>query len=527
VQAIDGRTPRVTTPGIAQITPEGNALRGALDALPVGIALFDAQGRPTVVNRAARDILGPLAESDLESWGKTVPFTTHTGRPIPEEEIPPLLTLQDGQARRDVELVLRPPTGPARDILLSSEAVLDPTDHVQMITVSVTALDQVRKGEALAHRAARTEAVAAIAHNLAGPFNDVMTALCGYLNLALERLSPSHPVHAIVTEARASSRQAALLANRLTAFGAQEIPAPKITRLDRWLSENEMPLRRLAGDHIKLQPVFGTDAVTVSVDPRLLEQIVTNLVANARDAMEHGGTLMVEAKETEIDPALAPLLGAAHPGRYGVLVIADTVGGMEQRVLPKVFEPFFSTKKGALGLGLATADRLVRLQGGFLRVENRHGQGSAFHVHLPIVEVPEEAEGAEAPPPNALERHLRVLVVEDDVMLRGLLRAVLESEGMEVVEAPTADAAAHLAEASRERIDLLISDVILPGESGDILAARLKARDPHLRVLLMSGCSDVARLATLLGEGTPFLPKPFSPDALRACLRDLFHPVAA
>ncbi len=506
---------------------EDNGLRGALDAVPVGIAVFDAAGRPTSVNRAAREVLGDLAVLPLDAWGHKARFTTHDGEPVALDLLPPLATLADGQPRRGAEIIVHGPAQASTEVLMSSEAVLDPTGLVVRVSLAITVLNQVRLGEESARRAAKVEAVATVARNLAGPYNDALTAIRGFCELALERLGPEHPVHGIVSEIRDAGRRAAVLTGRLLAFGAQEIPAPRTLRLERWLHEHEARIRDLAGHHIVVETKSEEGLGGVRVDPHLLEQIVVNLVANARDAMDGGGRLTIETKSVEIDPSLAPLLGADRPGRYGVVSIADTGGGMEDRVLPQVFVPFFTTKPGALGLGLATVDRLVRRQGGFLRVENRHGQGSTFHVHLPEVEAPVEVEDAGSRSIGWTGDHpLRVLIVEDDVVLRELLREVLEGEEMELLVASTATAASRIVEEANGCIDVLISDVVLPGESGDRLARRLLERCPDLRVLMISGCSDAARLAEVLGEQTPFLPKPFTPEALRSRLRDMLFVAA-
>lgn len=511
------------------IRPDGNVsgwgvdgmLRGALDTIPVGIARFDGEGRPTVVNRTAREVLGDLAGLPLEAWGHKARFTTHDGSPVVLEDLPPLATLGDGQPRRNVELILHGPGGASTEVLMSAEAVLDPAGAVNHVSCAITVLDQLRLGEEGMRRAAKVEAVATVAHNLAGPYNDVLTAVRGYCELALERLDPGEPLHPVVAAIREAGRRAAVLTARLLAFGAQEVPRPETLRLDAWFRRHEPAVRELVGDRVQLEERADPEAGWVRVDPALLEQVLLNLVNNALEAMPGGGSLTIQTHQVEIDPMLAPLLGADRPGRYGVLAITDTGGGMEDRDLPNVFVPFFSTKPGSLGLGLATVDRLVRRQGGFLRVENRRGQGSTFHVHFPLVDAPAAVEDLDAPFGLGCERRLKVLIVEDDVVIRDLLEEVLDGEDMEVLKASSASEALRRVEEADGPIDLLISDVVLPGESGDVLARRLRAQRPDLRVLLMSGCSDAARLAEALDEDTPFLPKPFTPEALRSRLRDL------
>ncbi|MFV1959543.1 MAG: response regulator, partial [Planctomycetota bacterium] len=368
------------------------------------------------------------------------------------------------------------------------------------------------------------------AASLAGPFNDTLTAISGYCDLASSRLDRSDPVRHVVAEIQQAGDRAAMLTGRLLAHAEREVPVPQVLELDAWLTSHVTTLRSLVGDHLRLEVHPDAEGVAIRVDPHLLEQVLSDLIANARQAMGEEGALRLATSRIELDPDLAALLGAGCAGPHGVLSIHDSGGGMEERILPKIFEPFFTTKPGALGLGLTTVDRLVRSQGGHVRVESRWGEGSTFHVHFPLVESPGKA-AADAPSSGEMPEpgpRRRVLLVEDDAVVRDLVREVLEMLHFHVLEARSGTEGLEIAEARTEPLDLLISDIVLPGITGDTLARRIRARQPHLPVLLMSGCSDGDLLARALeDETTAFLPKPFAPEALRAKIRDVLGPAVS
>ncbi len=508
------------------------ALRGVLDTIPVGVVLLDPEGVPRLVNRAGREVLGDLASTPLARWVEHARIVRPDGTPASREDLPPWSTLVDRKPRREVELIVRRPTGTPTPALFASEAVLDPEGRVLEVACSITPIPDARRRDEAARNGLRMQAIGTLARGLAGPMNDVLTAIQGYCELARSRLDRSDPVHHVVAEIQQAGARATLLTGRLLAHGEREVPTPVVLDLDHWLARHLTTLRCLVGDHIDVDAHPGADGVRVQADPALLEQVISDLVANAREAMDDGGHLSVRTQQVRIDPDLAPLLGAEHAGDYGVISVRDTGTGMDERILPQIFLPFFTTKSGALGLGLSTVERLVRAQGGFVRVESRRGTGTTFHVHLPSVAVPAAVETGPANGGEALhlelDRPIRALLVEDDVVVRELVHEVLEMQHVEVVDANTATDALAFAERDARGFDLLISDVVLPGIGGDALARRLQTSRPGLRVLLMSGCSDAERLTHALeGELTAFLPKPFSPEALLRKIQVVLAPPLA
>ncbi len=500
------------------------ALRGILDTVPVGIALFDPAGTPRLVNRTGRDVLGDLASAPLTRWADQRRITLPGGEAATVEDLPVWATLQDGQPRREVALNVRSPDGRVMPVLLSTEAVLDPSGSIQQVACSLTPIHTMQDRDAESRRTLKQEAIRSLATSLAGPFNDVLTAIAGHCDLAQARLDGSEPLKKILGDIQQAGARAAVLTGRLLAHGEREVARPRVLEVDAWLTTHFTALRALAGEHLDVELTPAASGACVEVDPDLLEQILGNLVANAREACGDQGTIRVETTQVQIDPVLAPLLGATEAGGYGVVTVRDTGGGMEERLLKRIFEPFFTTKQGALGLGLTTVERLVRSQGGHIRVENRCGEQIAFHLHFPISQAGAVAEsvGEALPVESRQTEPLHVLLVEDDAVVRDLVHQVLELEHLDVHEARTTADAIRAIEDEGRRIDLLISDVVLPGEGGGFIAQRAREVHPDIRVLMMSGCSDQARLGHALAHrSNAFLAKPFTPDGLRRALRSV------
>ena len=506
------------------------ALRGILDTVPVGIALFGPAGTPRLVNRTAREILGDLASAPLARWADHRRITLPDGSAATVEDLPPWATLKDGQPRREVALNVRSPDGRTVPVLASTEAVFEPDGGIQQVACSLTPVHTVREQERENRRLLKQEAICSLATSLAGPFNDVLTAITGHCELARARVPACDPLAQILADIQQAGERAAALTGRLLAHGEREVARPRVLELDAWLTTHFTALSALAGEHLDVELAPGAPDVCLEVDPDLLEQILAALVTNAREACGDHGTIGVETALVQIDPDLAPLLGATEAGGYGVITVRDSGGGMEEPLLKRIFEPFFTTKEHALGLGLTTVERLVRAQGGHVRIENRRGEQVAFHVHFPITDAAAGAEGAgEALPVTSTEEEpLQVLLVEDDAVVRDLVHQVLELEHLDVHEARTTADAIRAIEDGGRRIDLLISDVVLPGEGGGAIAERARELHPDVRVLMMSGCSDAERLGRALAhEANAFLAKPFTPEGLRRALRTVLASAAS
>ncbi|MBN9522390.1 response regulator [bacterium] len=371
------------------------------------------------------------------------------------------------------------------------------------------------------HQAQKMEAVGQLAGGVAHDFNNLLTVINGYADLLLQGLPPGDPARELLGEIHKAGERSAGLTRQLLAFSRQQVLAPRVLDLNAVVADTASLLRRVIGEDVKLATAPGRGLWPVKADPGQVEQVLLNLAVNARDAMPTGGRLTIETADVELDESYAAGRPDARPGPHVLLAVSDTGHGMPPEVLARIFEPFFTTKgvgKGT-GLGLATVYGIVKQSGGHVGVYSEVGVGTTFKVYLPRAE--SGPGGGTAPPrPPAPPRGTEtVLVVEDEDAVRALTRHVLRHAGYVVVEAADAGAAARAAE-GRE-IDLLVTDVVMPGLGGRELAERLRASRPGLKVLYLSGYTDDAVVRHgVLHERVHFLQKPFTPAALAWKVRE-------
>jgi two-component system cell cycle sensor histidine kinase/response regulator CckA len=381
-------------------------------------------------------------------------------------------------------------------------------------------------------QAQKMEAVGQLAGGVAHDFNNLLTAITGYSEFALGRLDDgSEKVRSNINEIKKAAERASALTRQLLAFSRKQILQPKLIRPDELVAGLDDLLRRLIGKHIEILTVSRPGLGFVRVDPGQLEQVVVNLAVNARDAMPDGGRLTIETANVDLDELDARAHEGALPGPYVTVAVQDTGDGIDAAALPRIFEPFFTTKeqgKGT-GLGLATVYGIVQQSGGFLAVDSDTGAGSSFRVYLPRLdgEAPAAAVEAEADATLA-EGSETVLLVEDEAIVRDLLREILETTGYRVLEAVDGVDALALADAHTEAIDLLLTDVVMPKMSGRDLAERFREVRPDTKVLYTSGYTDGAIAEHgVLAPGTEFLQKPFSFAELTQKVRSVLDAAAA
>ncbi|MBI2939527.1 MAG: response regulator [Chloroflexi bacterium] len=394
--------------------------------------------------------------------------------------------------------------------------------HFIGITEDVT---RQRSLEEQVRQSQKMDAIGRLAGGVAHDFNNMLTLVNGYSELLLAELGPSHPLRMWVEEIARAGERASTLTHQLLAFSRQEVVSPQDLDLDVVIAEVEKMLRRLIGEDVELVTRLRSSPALVRADRGHLEQVVMNLAVNARDAMPRGGTLAIETAHVEIDEAQAQRRVDARPGPHVVLTVSDTGHGMTPEVLAHLFEPFFTTKeKGkGTGLGLSTVYGIVKQSGGHLEVESKPEQGTTFRICLPRLERPvASAVGEQAPRPKRVGGSETILVVEDEDLVRSLVRQTLEAEGYTVLEAPDGEEALRQSEQYPGRIDLLIADVVMPRMSGREVVERLGPQRPETRVLSMSGYTDdtVVRHGALAAD-IPFLQKPFSPAALLKKVREV------
>jgi two-component system, cell cycle sensor histidine kinase and response regulator CckA len=311
----------------------------------------------------------------------------------------------------------------------------------------------------------------------------------------------------------------------LLAFGRKQVLQPKSLDLNAIVEGLDKLLNRLMGAHIEMITLCGTDIGTVKADPSQIEQVIMNLVVNARDAMPNGGRLTIETSNVDLDANYARDHATVRPGQYVMLAVSDTGVGMDQETQAHIFEPFYTTKGGSrgTGLGLSTVYGIVKQSGGYIWVYSEPRKGTTFKVYLPSVEEP-----AATVPAAAEDRVVdrkgteTILLVEDEKAVRDLARSILAGQGYSVLVAESAAHAEDLAANGSREVHLLLTDVVMPGVSGRELARRITARDAKTRVLFMSGYTDnVIARGGVLEAGVSFLQKPFTPRALTQKVREV------
>jgi CheY-like chemotaxis protein len=368
--------------------------------------------------------------------------------------------------------------------------------------------------------AQKMEAIGRLAGGVAHDFNNLLTAIGGYAGLILDELAPEHPLRSDVQQIVSASDRAAGLTRQLLAFGRRQVIQPRPLRLDGVVLDMDKLLRRIIGEDIDLVTLVQPGVGEAMADPSQFEQVVLNLAINARDAMPEGGKLTLEVGSAVVgreSPQLAP-------GAYVVLSVSDTGCGMDADTRARVFEPFFTTKEvgQGTGLGLATVYGVVKQHGGHVTCYSEVGHGSVFRVYLPRTD--RDTPVSDTPPQHAPAAVgcETVLLVEDEAAVRLLTQRVLTQQGYQVLVASDPLAALSLAETEGHRLDLLLTDVVMPHLSGRELAERLRASRPELRVLFMSGYTDDAVFRHgELGPGSAFIHKPFTPTALGHKLREV------
>ncbi len=369
----------------------------------------------------------------------------------------------------------------------------------------------------------KMEAIGRLAGGVAHDFNNLLSIVLGYTAIVLDdpALPPSLASH--LGEVRHAGQRAAELTRQLLAFSRKQVLEPRIIDLNERLVALERMLTRLIGEDIELVVQRAPRLGMVRVDPALFEQAVMNLVVNARDAMPHGGRLTIETAACEVGAEEVETHLEASPGPHVVLSVSDTGIGMDKATLARIYEPFFTTKPlgRGTGLGLPMVYGLVRQSGGHMRVRTRPGQGTTFAIYLPRCE--QQATSSEhaedrAPVEGGGET---VLLVEDEALVRRLAARILRSRGYRVLEAADMGQALSLEAACDDRIDLLLSDVMLPRGSGPQLARKVAERRPGTAVLFMSGYSEETKADHGIVNAANFVQKPITPEALLAKVREV------
>ena len=433
--------------------------------------------------------------------------------------------LHENKGLRDVEAQISTKTGELRDTLVSIECLAiadEPHLLVMMLDVSerLNLENQLRQAQ-------KMEAIGQLAAGVAHDFNNLLTIIQGHASLQLGM--PGHSIDAVdsLQEITRAAERAADLTRQLLAFSRRQIIRPRVLDVNSLIGGLTAMLRRLIGEQVSLRCTLPDRLPAVWADPTGVEQIVLNLTINARDAMPKGGQIVIETGTTVFTPADAGKNPEIAPGEYVCLSVADTGTGMDAATRSRIFEPFFTTKavdKGT-GMGLATVYGITKQHEGWIDVATELGHGSTFRVFLPVTHLPAEIVEPEFFIPEPTLREYTILVVEDDEAVRNLVTEVLIHHQYRVLEAEHAEAAMEVWKEHGPKIDLLLTDVIMPGANGLELAERLLADRPELKVIYTSGySSELFGSSMPLQEGRNYLPKPYLSAKLTAIVRAALEP---
>jgi signal transduction histidine kinase len=372
-------------------------------------------------------------------------------------------------------------------------------------------------------QAQKVEAIGRLAGGIAHDFNNLLTGILSYSDLILQELRPNDPIRADVEQIRDAGQRAAGLTRQLLAFSRRQVLHPQVVSLSTMVTELEPMLQRLLGTGARLEVELDPELGKVLADPAQMEQALVNLLLNAREAMPQGGLLRIVTSNVEPEPSSWQQENGNPAGAFVSLTVSDSGVGMDAATRSRMFEPFFTTKRTASGrgLGLSTVHGIVEQSGGQIAVESEPGQGTTFTIYLPRYWGPEAGIGtAEQRLPQVGTETL--LLVEDEAAVRASVRRLLEWHGYTVLEARNGEDALRVYEANENGIDLVLTDLIMPEMGGHELVERLRAHDPSLRVLFMSGYTE--RVLTSNGSmppGTGFVEKPFTVETLMRRLREV------
>jgi signal transduction histidine kinase/ActR/RegA family two-component response regulator len=410
------------------------------------------------------------------------------------------------QAEGDIEgeTTFERPDGARRHVLYSATSAIRPGRHL----LAFTDVTRQRELEAELRQAQKMEAVGRLAGGIAHDFNNLLTAISGYSEFLIAGQTDAR-MKRHAEEIRKAAARAAALTGQLLAFSRRQVLQPRVLDLNAVVSDMDMMLRRLIGEDVELVTLLEQELSPVRADPTQVEQVIVNLAVNARDAMPHGGSVTIETVNLATDG-----------GDFVELRLTDTGIGMTESERQQLFDPFFTTKEGGTGLGLATVYGIVEQSGGTIEVDSAPGMGSSFRILLPSATEGAEEHGPQTPADAPEAGSETILLVEDETVVRQLVAEILETNGYTVLQAADGPSALELLRRHPGQVELLLTDVVMPGMSGPEVAQAVLAMRPGTQVLYTSGYTD-SQIGHhgVLEPGIAFLQKPFSSDDLTRKVR--------
>ncbi len=402
--------------------------------------------------------------------------------------------------------------------------VREPNGKISKIVSSVRDMTERKKLESELTQAQKMESVGRLAGGIAHDFNNMLSIINGYADLVLEKINPFDPIYDDILEIQKAGQRSKDLTRQLLAFARKQVVSPKVIDLNSLIEKSDNMLRRLIGEDISVKILPAPGLWTVKIDPSQVDQILVNLAVNSRDAISGVGNIIIETANINLDQDYCHENPEFVPGEFIRLSFSDDGCGMSRENQAQIFEPFYTTKgeSEGTGLGLSTVYGIVKQNDGLINVYSEQGQGTTFNIYLPRHEGL-AAQWVESPQPSSLKGSETILVVEDEEQILKICRKTLENKGYHVLTASKPGEAIILCEKTVGKIDLLITDVVMPTMNGKELMNRLKIMKPDLSVLFMSGyTANVIVNRGVIKEGTNFLQKPFSPKELLQRVREMF-----
>ncbi len=503
-----------------EMAEAGRDAEDLLQKLPVGLARIDLQGQIIYINTSGRSLLGAEAETGkrfadlIEGLGRSIPERleeTFAGRAQGRSEV--------ARGRRD-----------GAEVFLQVNMIRVVEGGQPIVLAVISDATELKTLEAQFVQSQKMQAVGQLAGGIAHDFNNLLTAIHGHCDLLLLRHDHGDPDHGDLIQIRQNANRAAALVRQLLAFSRKQTMRLNVLHLYDTMAELAHLLNRLLGERVQLNLENLEDIWPVRVDERQLEQVVVNLVVNARDAMEDGGIVTLRTRNLALEEELKRDRANVPAGRYSVIEVQDTGAGIPANLVNKIFEPFYTTKRvgEGTGLGLSTAYGIIKQSGGFIFVDSAVDQGTCFTIYLPVYEGSTVAESKIAvPPPEAnssvtdLTGRGVVLLVEDEAPVRSFAARALRMRGYEVLEADCGEAALALVEQPDTHVDLFVSDVVMPGIDGPSWVRKALKMRPDVSTIFVSGYAEDA-----FKEGheeipnSSFLAKPFSLNDLTSRVRE-------
>jgi len=491
-------------------------LQVALDATGLGIWTFDPATGEGSWDETSKRVFGVPDDAPPPTMARIEALIHPDDRALVKQKL--MEAMQTGRYGPIEHRLLRP-NGEVRWSAASGVAIRNLRGEVTRIVGSMRDVTERRELEARLQEAQKLESIGRLAGGVAHDFNNMLTAILGNIDFA-EHVTSLDEVRPLLEEIRLTAERSAALTAQLLAFARRQLIEPKVLSPSALLARVEGLLRRLVGERSTLT-VSLRSVGNVRVDPSQLEQVVLNLITNARDSLPQGGRVALETKDLRLEPADIARFPELAPGPYVVITVTDDGDGIPVQQLPQIFEPFFTTRRGGTGLGLATCYGIVKQAGGHIAVQSEPGQGATFSVYLPRVEAAAtDTRDSIRPAPGATASQ-RVLLVEDEAVVRTIVERTLARAGYQVVVATSAEEALELTDRDG-RFELLVTDIVMPGMNGWQLGKRLRSRWPGLRVLYISGYTeDSAQEESVREPRASFLQKPFLPVDLLSTLRKL------